>query len=155
VTSSDDAIFTANMDRVITSWNTAAARLYGFTDEEAIGRSILLIVPEQGSAETNANFARVARGDTVETYDAIHHHRDGMRIDVSVSVSPIRNARGDVIGAASIVRDITRQRRTEEALRASGENNRRLVELCRRGSSYGKTESSSMPTRLRSRSLER
>src|SRR5580704_8643747 len=116
VESSDDAIFTGDVHGIITSWNGGAERLYGYTTAEAIGMSVDTLGPAEHPEEIPGITKRVMRGEP------IHHtseriRKDGARITVDISLSPIRNERGVVIGASSIAHDITAQRRSEEALR--------------------------------------
>jgi PAS domain S-box-containing protein len=119
VESSDDAIIGKTLDGTITSWNKAAERLYGYTSEEAIGQSIALIVPSDRGDELPGIMARLQRGEKIEPFETVRQAKDGRRIPVSLSVSPIRDAAGRVVGAASIGRDLTERKQAEAALRAS------------------------------------
>ena len=116
VESSDDAIVGKSLDGVITSWNPGAQRLYGYAAEEMVGKPASLLVPALGAAEEEAALARVTRGAIVEHYESKRARKDGSAIDVSVTVSPIRDANGEITGASSIARDITSRKRAEQAL---------------------------------------
>jgi PAS domain S-box-containing protein len=110
VQSVSDAIITKTLDGKITGWNRAAERLFGFTAEEAIGQSIGIIVPPECSDEIDRLLERTAKGEYVDHYETIRLTKDGRRLDVSLSVSPIKAQSGESIGAAKIVRDITEQK---------------------------------------------
>ena len=114
---SDDAIIAKTLDGTITSWNAGAERLYGYSAREAIGRPIALIIPPEPGDELPKILAQIARGERVEPYDTVRMTKDGRRIDVSVTVSPTRDAEGRIVGASAIARDITDRKRMEVALR--------------------------------------
>jgi PAS domain S-box-containing protein len=122
VASSDDAIIGETLDRRIISWNRGAERLCGYTGDEAIGRSIEFLIPEENRAYAAAGFAKVARGEYVPPYESERIRKDGSRVAVMISLSPVRNRDGEIIGAASIARDISGRKRAEEALRRSEES---------------------------------
>jgi PAS domain S-box-containing protein len=117
VESSDDAIVGKNLESTILSWNTAATRLFGYEAGEIIGQSVLRLIPPELHHEEPLIVGRIARGERVEHYETTRVRKDGSRVAVSLSVSPIRNASGVVIGAAKIARDITERRRLEQAER--------------------------------------
>jgi PAS domain S-box-containing protein len=104
------------LDGVITSWNAAAERLFGYTAEEAIGQSILLIIPPELQHEEQEILARLRRGERVSNYDTVRKTRDGRRIDISLNISPMYDASGHIIGASKIARDITERIQAEQAL---------------------------------------
>jgi PAS domain S-box-containing protein len=115
VESSDDAIIGKTLDGMITSWNAGAERLYGYSAREVIGRwPVGITVPED---ELLQILERVRRGERVDHYETVGIRKDGRRVDVSVTVSPIRDADGWVVGASSIARDITRRKEAEAAIR--------------------------------------
>lgn len=114
VRSSDDAIVSKDLDGIVTSWNNGAERLFGYTAEEMIGRSILTIIPEDRYDEEPTILARIRAGKTIDHYETVRQHRDGHLIDISLTVSPIKDACGQVIGASKIARDISERRRAEE-----------------------------------------
>jgi PAS domain S-box-containing protein len=122
VESSDDAIISKSIDGTITSWNRAAERLYGYAASEIIGRSIMTIVPRELEAEEHDILARLRRGERIEHFDTVRVARDGQRIDVSLTISPIKNEEGEVVGASKIARDI----RTRKALEARIREEQRL-----------------------------
>jgi PAS domain S-box-containing protein len=117
VESSDDAIIGKDLDAVITCWNPGAERLYGYAVDEMIGRSIALLVPPDVPDELPAILARIRRGEPVEHLETVRVRKDGTRIEVSITVSPIRDASGAVTGAAAVERDIS-DRKEAEAERA-------------------------------------
>jgi PAS domain S-box-containing protein len=111
IQSSDDAIVSVDVQGTITSWNPTAWRMYGYTEDEAVGRSIALIVPPARRDEADDVLRRVLRGDLVEHFETTRQRKDGRELFVSLAVSPIRNARGEIIGASKIARDITAWKR--------------------------------------------
>ncbi|MFO7324707.1 MAG: PAS domain S-box protein [Pseudomonadota bacterium] len=117
VNSSDDAIITKTLDGIITTWNPAAERMYGYRADEAIGRPVMMLIPEDHAEEEPAILQRLRRGEHVDHYETVRRRRDGTLIHVSLSVSPLRDGTGRVIGASKIARDITRQKQHEAALR--------------------------------------
>lgn len=119
VDSSDDAIVSKTLDGVITSWNGAAERIFGYTADEAIGQHIYLIVPADKRDEEDDVLARLRRGEKIDHFETLRRAKDGRVVSMSLSVSPIRNAHGQIIGAAKVARDITQRIRDERALRES------------------------------------
>ncbi len=119
VESSGDAILSKTLDGIITSWNAGATRIFGYAAEEAIGESITLVIPPEMYAEERHILERVSRGERVEHFDTIRLTKDGRRIPVSVSVSPVRDPRGAIIGASKIARDISERKQAEAALQQS------------------------------------
>jgi PAS domain S-box-containing protein len=126
VDSSDDAIIGKTLDSVIRSWNAGAARMFGYSRGEVVGQSILILIPPELHQEEATIVARLGRGDRIDHYETTRVRKDGSRIDVSLSVSPIRDDGGKVVGAAKIARDITEAKRH---LRAERENAEQLQEL--------------------------
>jgi PAS domain S-box-containing protein len=116
---SSDAILSKKLDGTITSWNAAAERMYGYPAAEAIGRSIELIVPEDRRDELKGMEERLARGERVAPFETVRLTRDGRRIDVALTMSPIVDDAGAVVGASGIARDVSERRRAEKALRRS------------------------------------
>jgi PAS domain S-box-containing protein len=114
IESSDDAIVSKTLDGVITSWNPAAERMFGWTVAEAVGRDITLIIPEDRRAEEDMVLGRIAAGERVEHFETVRITKGRRLIHVSLTVSPIRDARGRVVGASKTARDITEQRRLAE-----------------------------------------
>src|SRR5208282_2582460 len=119
IDSSEDAIIGKDLDGIITSWNKGAERIYGYTPEEAVGKHISILAPSDRPDEIPEILQKIARGESIEHYESARVTKSGQRLDVSISVSPLRNARGDVIGASAIARDITAQRRAESQLNQS------------------------------------
>lgn len=113
VESSEDAIVSKSLDGIITSWNRGAERLFGYTAEEVIGQSILLLIPPDRRAEEPAILARIRCGERTEPYETVRLRKGGSPVDVSLSVSPIRDVQGRIIGASKIARDITERRKAE------------------------------------------
>ena len=116
VESADDAIIGKTLDGVITTWNPAATRLYGYTAEEAIGKPITLIVPPDHRDELKGVFESLRRGQRIEHYETVRVRKDGTRVEVSVSISPILDAQGQTVGATAITRDISYRRQAERQL---------------------------------------
>ncbi len=119
VDSSDDAIVSKDLDGIITSWNKSAERIFGYTTEEAIGHNITLIIPSDRHAEESDILDRLRRGERVDHFHTLRRRKDGTLLDVSLTVSPVRDSSGRIIGASKVARDITAQRRTEHELRES------------------------------------
>jgi len=113
VESSDDAIISKNLDSIITSWNKGAERIYGYSGEEIIGKHITILIPLERCDEEPAILEHVRRGERVEHHETVRQHKDGSRIDISLTVSPIKNAKGKIVGASQISRDITERKRAE------------------------------------------
>ena len=128
VESSNDAIITKALDGIITGWNAAAERLFGFTAQEAIGKSIDIIIPDEFRNEFWAILDRTAKGEKVDHYETIRIAKDGRRIDVSLSISPIKAADGKIVGAAKSVRDITAQKNDQQTLAKRSEELQRSNE---------------------------
>lgn len=121
VESSDDAIVSKNLEGIVTSWNGGAERIFGYTAAEMIGRSITTLIPREREDEEPQILARIRRGERIDHYETIRRRKDGTRIHVSLTVSPIRNSEGVVIGASKIARDITEQKANEAALKVAKE----------------------------------
>ena len=114
IENSDDAILSKTLDGVITTWNGAAERMFGFSALEAVGQPITIIIPDDRLPEENEILARIGRGERVEQFQTIRRRQNGSPIDVSVTVSPVRDAAGVTRGASKIVRDNTDRKRAEE-----------------------------------------
>jgi PAS domain S-box-containing protein len=114
VESSDDAIISKDLNGRIMSWNEAAEHLFGYLSEEAIGKSITMLIPEGHMDEETHIIGRIRRGERVQHYETVRQRKDGSLIDISLTVSPIRNLHGEVIGASKIARDISDRRRADE-----------------------------------------
>ena len=116
VDSSDDAIIGKNLDGVITSWNRGAERLFGYSPEEAIGQNILIIIPRDRWSEEQKLLAQLKRGERVDHFETVRLRKDGKSIDMSVTISPVKDAAGRVIGASKVGRDISERKQTEARL---------------------------------------
>src|SRR5205085_1049784 len=114
VESSDDAIFSKTLDGIALSWNTGAERLYGYSAHEMIGQSIDILVPAERRQEWEEIMQRLAEGQRLEHFETVRSRKDGRRIDVSITVSPVRDASGKLIGASTFARDITERKQAEE-----------------------------------------
>ena len=113
---SEDPIIGLTLDGLITDWNPAAERLYGYSREEALGASIAMLVPPERRGTSGGLLTTVRAGEAVRQVDTQRMHKDGRRIDVSISMAPIRDAAGSIVGAAAFTRDITERRRIEHEL---------------------------------------
>ena len=127
VDSSEDAIVGVTPQGVITSWNRGAERTFGYRADEAAGRSISMVIPPEVEGEDRKVIARVMQGELVEHFETVRLHRSGRRLDVSLSVSPIKDADGTIVGAAGIARDITDSRRMADELAAHRDRLEELV----------------------------
>ncbi len=116
VESSDDAIVSKNLDGIITSWNAAAERLFGWSAEEIIGRSILTIIPDNLQQEEYEILRRLQAGQRIDHFETTRQHKNGHPLQVSVTISPIRDSSGRVIGASKIARDVSEHKRMQQAL---------------------------------------
>jgi PAS domain S-box-containing protein len=114
IDSSDDAIASKTLDGIITSWNRGAEQMFGYSAAEAIGQHIKLIIPPELHAEEDDVLARLRRGEKIDHYETVRQTKDGRKLDISLTVSPIRNAQGHIIGASKVARDITLRKRADE-----------------------------------------
>lgn len=114
VESSDDAIVAKDLNGIITDWNRGAERLFGYTAEEVIGKPITILIPADRDNEEPAILSRIRRGERVDHYETIRRRKDGSLVEISLTVSPIKNAEGRIIGASKIARDITERKRAQE-----------------------------------------
>jgi two-component system, LuxR family, sensor kinase FixL len=128
VESSDDAIIGKTLDGIIVSWNRGAERMYGYTAADTIGKSITMIVPPELHGRLRDILSEIRQGRRVPSHDTVRVTQDGRRIDVSLTVSPVVDPKGQVIGASAIARDISAAKRTEAQLRTSEERYRSIVE---------------------------
>ena len=117
VSSSDDGIISKDLNGVITSWNAGAGRIFGYAADEIIGKPGTVLIPQDRHDEEPGILRRILRGERIDHYETIRQRKDGTRIDISLTVSPIRNAEGKITGASKIARDITGQKRVEAQLR--------------------------------------
>ncbi|MCW5705090.1 MAG: PAS domain S-box protein [Bradyrhizobium sp.] len=120
VHSSDDVIVSKTLDGIITSWNTGAERVFGYTAAEAIGQPITIVIPEDRRAEEREILSKIRRGERIDHFETIRHRKNGNRIVVSLTVSPIKDSDGVVVGASKIARDITEQKQIQERISMLG-----------------------------------
>jgi PAS domain S-box-containing protein len=116
VDGSEDAIVGKNLDGIVTSWNGGATRIFGFTAEEMVGQSIMRIIPDDLQDEEREIVARLMLGERLDHFDTVRLARGGRRVDVSLTLSPLRDAAGNVVGASKVGRDVTERKRVEQAL---------------------------------------
>jgi PAS domain S-box-containing protein len=119
VESSEDAIVSKTLDGIITAWNSSAEKVFGYSSTEAVGKSVLMLLPPERSNEEAEILARIARGESVKHFETVRVRKDGKRIDVSVTISPVKDTSGAIVGASKIARDISERKLAEEALRES------------------------------------
>jgi PAS domain S-box-containing protein len=129
VESSEDAIISKDLEGRITSWNKAAERLYGYTAEEILGKPLALLVPPNHPNELQEILDRMKRGERIEHYETERVRKDGSQFHVSLSISPIKNAEGKIVGASKIARDITGSKRNEAALAFLAQSSKVLAQL--------------------------
>ena len=129
VESSDDAIITKDLTGIVTSWNAAAQRMFGYTAVEAIGHSIRMLIPPELQDEEDAVLAKIRAGEKIDHYETIRQRKDGTRINISLTVSPLRNERGAIIGASKVARDVTERLRLKAVAREYATNTRKLGEV--------------------------
>jgi PAS domain S-box-containing protein len=127
VMSSDDAIIGKDLDGTIMSWNRGAARIYGYRSDEVVGRRISVLIPPERAGDLAEILESVRRGQSIDHYETVRVRKDGTHIDVSLTVSPIMDARGRLVGASTIARDVTEQKRVEQELRRSNEDLERFA----------------------------
>ena len=128
IASSDDAIISKNLDGVITSWNRGAERIFGYTPEEAIGRTVAeLLIPEDRQEEETSILAQLRRGERVDHFETLRRRKNGVLLDVSLTISPVKDDQGRIVGASKIARDISDRKQRDAKLRKSEERFRALV----------------------------
>ncbi|HEX5041501.1 MAG TPA: PAS domain S-box protein [Candidatus Polarisedimenticolaceae bacterium] len=133
VDSSDDAIVSKSLDGIILSWNAAAERIFGYPAAEAVGRSIHLIIPPERRGEEEEILRKLRRGQRIEHLETVRVRKDGRRVHVSLTVSPVRDASGRIVGASKVARDVTEQRRAHRALEDSEQRLRLALDAGRMG----------------------
>jgi PAS domain S-box-containing protein len=121
VEGTDDAIISKNLQGVVTTWNPAAERIFGFTADEMVGKPIIRVIPRDRLDEEQQILARIQRGERVDHFQTVRHRKDGRQIHVSLTISPIRDRRGLIIGASKIARDITELKQAQDRLRSHAE----------------------------------
>ena len=139
VESSDDAIVAKDLNGVITSWNSAAQRMFGYAADEAIGQSIRIIIPDTHQHEEDTILGRIRRGESVQHFETIRCRKDGSCLPISVTVSPIRDTSGTIVGASKVARDISERKRAEELARRAQQQTEfvaRMAEVVSRSVDY-------------------
>ncbi len=127
VSSSDDAIISKDLKSIVISWNTAAEKMFGYTEKEMIGKSIRTIIPKDLQKEEDLILAKLRKGQRIEHFQTVRINKNGQKINVSLTISPIKNFQGKVIGASKIARDITHLKRTEDNLKFLAEASKELA----------------------------
>ncbi len=117
IDSSDDAIISKDLNGCITSWNKSAERLFGYRAEEAVGKSVLILIPPDRLDEEPRILQKLQRAERVDHFETVRRRKDGSLLEISLTISPVKNAQGKVIGASKIARDITERKRSEEYVR--------------------------------------
>jgi PAS domain S-box-containing protein len=145
VESSDDAVISESLDGLIVSWNRGAERIYGYTAEEIVGQPLSLLVPADHPDELPALLERLKRDERIEHFETVRVRKDGTRLDVSLTLSPVKNAEGQVVGASKIARDITAVKRHEASLRFLADASKALAELLDPESTLQKVASLAVP----------
>jgi len=118
VETSDDVIVSKNLDGIITSWNRGAEHVFGYTAEEAIGQPITIVIPLDRHNEEREILTRIRRGERIDHFETVRQRKDGSLIVVSLTVSPVKNAEGQIVGASKIARDVSEQKRNQEQIAA-------------------------------------
>ena len=129
VESSDDAIVSKDLNGVIASWNPGAERLFGYTADEVVGKSVTALFPGDLLHEETAILERIRRGEQIEHYETVRRRKDGSLVDISLTVSPLRNAAGKITGVSKIARDISARKKAEHE-RAARSSGRRATTHC-------------------------
>jgi PAS domain S-box-containing protein len=119
VSSSDDAIVSKDLNGIVMSWNAGAERIFGYTADEMIGQSIRKIIPDDRQSEEDEVLRKVRIGERVDHFDTVRQRKDGSLVDISLTISPVKDGRGRIIGASKIARDISERKRAEELLQES------------------------------------
>jgi PAS domain S-box-containing protein len=113
VDSSDDAIVSKTLEGIITSWNRGAEQIFGYASSEAVGQHITLIIPRERHSEEETVLTNIRQGKKIDHFETVRQTKDGRRIDISLTVSPVRDAQGEIVGASKVARDITARKRAE------------------------------------------
>ena len=133
VDSSDDAIIGKDLNGIIVSWNKGAERMYGYREEEVLGKPLSIIAPPERPDEIPSILARISKGERVDHFESVRVTKDGRRLNVSITVSPIKNAEGEIIGASAIARDITATKHAQQALEESRSTAQALFQSAAQG----------------------
>src|ERR1044071_144914 len=133
IESADDAIISKTLDGIITSWNTGAQRIFGYTADEVIGKSVTILIPPDHEDEEPTILARLRAGKRIEHYETIRVTKDGRLRDISLTVSPIKGPNGEIVGASKIARDITERKQARRALDEASERLKLALDAARLG----------------------
>ncbi|HYE73117.1 MAG TPA: PAS domain S-box protein, partial [Blastocatellia bacterium] len=133
VESADDAIISKTLESIITSWNKGAERIFGYTAEEAIGKSILMLIPPDRHSEEDRILESLRQGQRIDHYETVRRTKDGRDIDISLTISPVRDAHQKIIGASKIARDVTERKQHERRLKGIAERLTLALEAARLG----------------------
>jgi len=133
VDSSEDSIISVNFETIITSWNKAAENLYGYRADEVLGQALTVLALPEDLMQVLSNVDKIRHGETVAFFDTIRINKDGREMDLEVSLSPIKDASGRVVGVSTIARDITQRKEVEAALRESEEHLRFVIDASNDG----------------------
>src|SRR5690242_8597695 len=133
IESADDAIISKTLDGIITSWNEGARRIFGYTADEVIGKSVTILIPADHEDEEPTILARLRAGKRIEHYETIRVTKDGQLRDISLTVSPIKGPNGEIVGASKIARDITDQKQARRALDEASERLKLALDAARLG----------------------
>jgi PAS domain S-box-containing protein len=128
VEDSNDAIISKDLHGIITTWNKAAERIFGYSATEALGKPITILVPPERVDEERDILARLQRGERIDHFETVRKNKDGNQLDVALTVSPIKDAEGHIIGASKVARDISDRKRVEQALRETGARNKAILD---------------------------
>ncbi len=128
VDSSDDAIISKDLDGIITSWNKSAERIFGYTADEAIGKPVTILIPQDRQQEEPQILARLRRGERVDHFETVRRRKEGGLLDVSLTISPVKDAQGRIVGVSKVARDITQRKHAEEAVKDSEAHFRLLAD---------------------------
>ena len=124
VENSDDAIISKSLDGIITSWNKGAERIFGYSADDAIGQPITLVIPEDRQSEEREILTRIRRGERIDHFETVRQTKHGSLIVVSLTVSPVKDANGKIVGASKTARDITEQKKNQEMITTLGTRGR-------------------------------
>ena len=116
VRSSHDAIAAKDLNGIITDWNQSAERIFGYKAKEIIGKSVLTLIPKDRQSEETKILRKIRRGESIDHYQTVRRRKDGRLIDVSLTISPVKDAKGKIVGVSKVARDITKQKQTEQRL---------------------------------------
>ncbi len=128
VENSDDAIFSTDFESTITTWNAGAAAMYGYSEDEVIGKSLNIFMPEEKKSEQHLNYNQIRKGKKIDHFETVRVRKDGTRINVSKSMFPVKDKKGEMIGVSVIARDITKQKLAQEAESVNNERFKQLAE---------------------------